>query len=184
MSRRSIVAGILGLTLVSAVSAASAQENFATRLRGFEEVPTLSSFGGGTFTATINEDGTEVDWTLSYFNLRTPVQQSHIHLGQAGTNGGIMVFFCTNLENGPVGTATCPNNPGQVPGTFSGQLSGSFSAAEVVAGAAAQGVGPGEIVDVLRAMRSGFSYINVHTVQYPGGELRGQLRGQQQINNP
>jgi hypothetical protein len=36
------------------------------------------------------------------------VLPTHIHLGQHGVNGGISVFLCTNLGNGPAGTPTCP----------------------------------------------------------------------------
>jgi hypothetical protein len=35
------------------------------------------------------------------------VTQTHIHFSQAATNGGIIVFLCTNLDNGPAGTQAC-----------------------------------------------------------------------------
>jgi hypothetical protein len=33
-----------------------------------------------------------------------------------------------------------------------------------------------DLEDLLEAMRSGNTYVNVHTSQYPGGEIRGQIR--------
>lgn len=79
-----------------------------------------------------------------------------------------MVFYCTNLGNGPVGTQLCP-------GTTSGSVSGRITAADVIGGAAAQGVAAGEFAEVLRAIREGAVYVNVHTTLFPGGEIRGQL---------
>jgi hypothetical protein len=48
-------------------------------------------------------------------------------------------------------------------------------AADVI-GPQDQGIGPGEFRELIRAMRAGATYANVHTVKYPGGEIRGQIR--------
>jgi hypothetical protein len=84
------------LALAAVALPAAAQDHFATRLRGFEEVPALATPGGGRFTADINEDGTEVSWRLEYLNLEGVVTQAHIHFGQFSVNGGISVFLCSN----------------------------------------------------------------------------------------
>lgn len=42
-------------------------------------------------------------------------------------------------------------------------------------GPAAQGIDPGEFGELVRAIRAGTTYANVHTVKYPGGEIRAQL---------
>ncbi|HYG61512.1 MAG TPA: CHRD domain-containing protein [Thermoanaerobaculia bacterium] len=165
-----------GLALLVVVLVATATPLFAqgnpggtaiARLRGFEEVPAISTTGGGRFNATVNAQGTMVNWELNYFNLEAPVTQAHIHFAQRGVNGGVVVFLCSNLDNAPVGVPGCPPSPGF--------LSGTFDAADVVAGAAAQGITPGELHSVLRAMRAGMTYVNVHTTLFPGGEIRGQL---------
>jgi CHRD domain-containing protein len=137
------------------------------RLRGFDEVPAISSSGGGRFDATISADGSEVEWELSYFNMVGQVTQAHIHFAQKGVNGGIVVFLCTNLANGPAGTEHCPPSPGTI--------SGTFTFANVGAGANAQGIGPFEMPALLRAIRAGIAYANVHSDIWPGGEIRGQL---------
>jgi hypothetical protein len=171
MSRKGLAVLALLVTAAAFAAAAAAQVKVGgtatTRLRGFDEVPAISSSGGGRFNATINEEGTEVEWELSYFNLTGHVTQAHIHFAQKGVNGAIVVFLCSNLGNGPAGTAACPESPGTVSGTFTYQ--------NVGAGANSQGIGPFELPALLRAIRAGIAYANVHSDLFPGGEIRGQL---------
>jgi hypothetical protein len=105
-------------------------------------------------------------YRLSYRDLSTAVQQAHIHFGQRNVAGGISVFLCSNLGNGPAGTPACPQ---------SGTVTGTITAADVI-GPVAQGISPGEFDEVLAAIRAGVTYANVHTVMFPAGEIRGQLR--------
>jgi hypothetical protein len=157
------------LVLVLAAMPAHAQGGTAVaRLRPFDEVPALSTGGGGRFSATISADGSEITYQLSYSNLNGVITQSHLHLAQKGVNGGIMIFLCSNLGNGPAGTQTCP--------TGNGTISGTITASNVIGGAAAQGLTPGDLNAVLRALRVGVVYVNVHTSTFPGGEIRGQLQ--------
>jgi hypothetical protein len=168
---RKAMVPMLLLTIVFLAAAAPVHAQggtVTTRLRAFEEVPALSTPGGGFFTATINEDGTEVNWQLRYFNMEGNVTQAHLHFAQKGVNGGIMVFLCSNLGNGPFGTQVCP--------TDNGTVSGTFRAIDVTGGAASQGVAPGELFSVLRGMRAGVVYANVHTDLFPAGEIRGQIQ--------
>ena len=138
-----------------------------TVLRGFEEVPALSTLGHGTFTATINADGSEMTYELQYSRLSGPATQAHLHFGQKGVSGGIMIFLCSNLGNGPVGTQACPDE---------GTITGTIHASDVVGSAVAQGVAPGELFAPLRGLRGGVVYANVHSVMFPGGEIRGQVQ--------
>lgn len=165
--RRTFLAA-LGITFVLAAGAATAQGpiDIIANLRGFDEVPAITSFGGGTLTATLSEDLTELNWELTYSGLSAPVTQAHIHFAQPGVNGGIMVFFCSNLDNGPSGTPLCPD---------SGTLSGTFTAADIVNSAATQGIPAGNFFRFQRALRQGVTYANVHTTRFPGGEIRGQV---------
>jgi hypothetical protein len=159
---------LLSIVLLAAAVPVHAQGGTAvTRLRAFEEVPALSTPGGGFFTATINAEGTEINWRLQYFNLEGNVTQSHLHFAQKSVNGGIMVFLCSNLGNGPFGTQTCP--------TRNGTISGTIRGTDVIGSAASQGIAPGELFSVLRGIRAGVVYANVHTDLFPAGEIRGQL---------
>jgi hypothetical protein len=165
--RRIVVAGMAVLLAgLGTAAVASDRGSVRTRLRGFEEVPAVSTEGGGTFRAAINRNNNEIRYRLEYGDLNGPVQQAHIHFGQRSVNGGIAVFLCSNLGNGPAGTQPCPPTGGTVTGTI--------TPADVI-GPAGQGIAPGEFGELLRAMRAGKTYVNVHTDPHPGGEIRGQI---------
>ena len=156
---------------VFAVAPVMAADNFGARLRGLEEVPSVSTGGQGFFLGTMNLAGTAMDYTVVYFDLQGAVTQSHIHIGQAGVNGAVVLFFCTNLTPPPANVPpppACPSGPGI------NTVSGTLTAANVIT-VTAQGIAAGEFGEVIRAIRAGNSYANVHTDLFPGGEIRGQV---------
>ncbi len=162
--------GLSVLTLMALfllVDPASAGEQMAARLRGFEEVPAISSVGGATFRATIDETAGTISWTMSYGPLNGAITQSHIHFAQKGVSGGIFVFLCSNLGNGPAGTQACPPPPATI--------SGTIGASDIINSASAQGIQAGDFVPVLRAIKTGTTYVNIHSNKYPAGEIRGQV---------
>jgi CHRD domain-containing protein len=169
------VALLVGISLASVHSASADSrrvEVFRAWLSGFNEVfatgnGTLSSPGRGFFRAVIDEDAGTIEYSLTYSGIPTAVQQSHLHLGATHTAGGISVFLCTNLGNGPAGTQACPQE--------SGRITGTIAAVDVI-GPTGQGIAAGEFEELLAAIRNGVVYANLHTMQYPGGEIRGQLQ--------
>ena len=161
---------ILMILLVAALVPADAdadRRHVRAELEGFQEVPSISTTGQGLFRGRISNDGEEMTFILFYDGLEGEVAQSHLHLGQHSVNGGISIFLCTNLGNGPAGTPACPPPPATVSGTLS---------AEDVIGPGGQGITAEEWEEVVRAIRRGVVYVNVHTDLHPGGEIRGQLR--------
>ena len=151
---------------VAAVAAGSPQPALRTaaRLSGFNETPPILTNGSGTFRATINRDS--LTYTLTFSGLSSPATQAHLHFGQPGVAGGVFLFLCTNLGNGPAGTPACPANGGTVTRTV--------TAADIVA-IPAQNVTAGDFAGAVRIIRSGDAYANVHTTNFPMGEIRGQL---------
>lgn len=147
-------------------------KNIKEILIGYEEVPSVSTTGNGEFNARIRNEN-EVEYTLKYSDLEGAVQQAHIHLGQAGVNGGISVFLCTNLGNGPAGTQPCPAPPATITGTITAaDVSPNIPATQM---ARTQGLNTGEFDEFLAALRAGALYVNVHSTTWPGGEIRSQI---------
>jgi len=144
------------------------RDRIEIRLAGVNEVPAVSSPGTGRFKARIRESAGTIEYELTYGGLQADAKQSHIHFGQRHTNGGISLFLCSNLGNGPAGTQACPLGAG--PHTITGTL----MSADVI-GPAGQGIAAGEFAEIIAAIRGGDAYVNVHSVTFPGGEIRGQL---------
>lgn len=158
-------AGALAVTGTAAIAGGGKQ--IKGTLSGYEEVPAVSTTASGKFRAVVTPTENGFAYKLTYSALEGAVAQAHIHFGQAGVNGGISAFFCTNNANGPAGTQPCPPAPATVEGTI--------EAADVI-GPGVQGIGAGEIEELMRAIKAGVTYANVHSSKFPGGEVRSQLR--------
>jgi hypothetical protein len=154
-------------------SAANAQE-FHARLSGFNELGPLNnetgailSNGQGTLDLALNRNALTARYTLTYSNLSSNVLQAHIHFGKVHVPGGIFVFRCTNLGNGPARSPACPSAGGTV--------SGTLTAASVVA-VPSQNIPAGNFNAVIDILTSDAAYANVHTQNFSGGEIRGRVR--------
>jgi len=166
--RYSLLIALVG-SLVAIAPVATA-EQLGALLTGYEESPAVSTTGTGTFTATIDADSDTIFYSETYSGLQGTVTQSHIHVGQPGVNGSVVIFLCQTAAN-PDPTGLAPECPQQ------GTVSGTITAANVVAGAtASQQLAAGDLAAVITAIRAGTAYANVHTTPSPGGEIRGQIR--------
>jgi hypothetical protein len=167
--RRQIAGAVAVLAIAGVVTTtalAGGDRELRARLTGFQEVPAISTEAGGKFRAKLRTSSQEIQYKLSYAHLTGAVQQAHIHLGQRAVNGQISVFLCSNLGNGPPGTQACPAAPATITGTI--------RPADVI-GPAGQGIDPMEFDELVRAIRAGVTYANVHSATFPGGEIRAQL---------
>ncbi len=164
--------GLLLTMVVVPVAADEERGRVTTRLTGYQETPlTINSAASGEFTARIREDGTAIDYELTYRDLSSPVTQSHIHFGRPAISGMIVLFLCTNLTP-PAGVPApqaCP--------AFPATITGTLTAADVIP-RPQQGIDSGAagFAEMLKAIRAGAAYANVHTTVYPSGEIRGRLR--------
>jgi hypothetical protein len=160
----------LAMLLVAPTLAQGARGRFRARLSGYQEVPAISTDARGSFSARVLS-GPAIEYELSYSNIQNAVA-AHIHLGQRAVNGGVSAFLCGGSA------PACPATGGTVTGTI--------EAADVV-GPAGQGIAAGEIDELIDAMKNGVTYANVHTDDgveppntgpgdFPGGEIRGQIR--------
>jgi hypothetical protein len=177
---RGVVVAALALLLVGAQGLVMAnrssdkdERKLKTRLSGLNEPPAVLTGARGLFEATINDDESGFEYTLTYEDLEAPVTQSHIHIGQALVNGGISIWLCETALN-PAPAAVAAATP-DCAGPNSATVTGTVVPAQVI-GPNGQGVSPGEFAEVLNAMRHRVAYVNVHSVRSPGGEIRGQLK--------
>ena len=158
------VVSFLALSMVGAAPALGA-EGLSAQLNSYEETPsTLNSPGTGVFLGLLDSDETTINYQLFYTDLQgASVLFAHIHFGKPGESGGVVAFLC-----GGGGKPACPVGGGTV--------SGTIVAGDVLA-VPAQGIAAGDLGAVLRAMRSGVTYANIHSAGFPGGEIRCQIPG-------
>jgi hypothetical protein len=165
---------VIGAAATTAAAVAGGGGKLRTQLTGYEEVPALSTPGVGSFKARISRSTDAIRYELRYDGLESPATQAHIHFEQRTNAGPIVVFLCSNLAGAPAGTQPCPAGGGTVRGTITPD---DVSAGPASAAAVAAGLGAGEFDELVSAIRAGATYVNVHSVDRPGGEIRGQLGG-------
>ena len=171
MHRRSAATAIvaaMALTIApAAASLAVASESvrtFTATLSGDEEVPPegeppVETTASGDATFEVSADGTEISYSVNVADLEN-VEMAHIHLGARGENGPVIVWLYPDSPP-----------PELIEGTSDGELaSGTISADSLV-----DELEGGTIDDLVNEMVAGNTYVNVHTEQYPAGEIRGQI---------
>jgi hypothetical protein len=139
--------------------AANSPRNFRTHLSGTEETVPVDTRAQGQAIFRLSADGTALHYRLNVANIEN-VFMAHIHYGPPG-------------ENGPIVAWLYPASPPSVliPGRFSGVL-----AAGVVQDTNLTGPLSGQTVqDLVDLIQDGEAYVNVHTSQFPSGEIRGQI---------
>jgi hypothetical protein len=184
MSRRLWACTKLAAFMLLLLSIPARAQEYSAKFSGFQEVGgtgagetgAILSTGQATVKLTLDKTAQTLTYTLTYSGL-TNVLQSHIHFGKEHVAGGVMVFFCSNLGNGPAGTPACPDDTsGQV------TVTGTITAAGVV-GPTAQNITTGDFAGVVAALASNTAYGNIHTKQFPAGEIRGQVHAERRHND-
>jgi hypothetical protein len=188
MRKLALAVAIVSLGAVALIATAIAKNgnggggrSFSANLSGYEEIiPASASFtapaslsfageagavstiGRGSFSARVREDPLRIEYRLRYQNLEgATTTQAHIHFGQKHTVGGVSAFLCGGGDK-----------PACDPDTDT--IEGTIDAADVI-GPAGQGIAATELPELIRAMRHGATYVNVHTSTWPTGEIRGQI---------
>ena len=147
---------------------------FRAHLNGYQETPAVSSTGVGEFRARLVEPG-KLHFVFRYAGLEGGSSLfAHVHFGQRSVAGGVSFFLC----GGSTKPTPCPN--------VEGTVEGDVTQADIV-GPNAQGIEPTppsttSFEEILRAMRAGDAYANIHTTRWPGGEIRGQINDRDQRN--
>jgi hypothetical protein len=159
--KRTWAGGLIGLCVLLFVLLNPAQASliFTATLDGDQEVPPVDTTAFGHAHFEFNEALTEMYYELHVFDI-VDITQAHIHLAPPGVNGPVVLWL---YPSGPPAAL--------IPGEFNGLLaSGTVSGADLVGELA------GELLSALHAeMLAGNSYVNVHTLGHPPGEIRGQI---------
>ena len=165
--RKLIAFGITACMLMVA-GTALAKEFKTGGLNGGEEVPARDTNARGNATFSVSDDGLTISWKLIVANISN-VTASHIHIGPAGVNGPVVLFLYGGFPPGG--------------GPLNGVIAeGTATAANLVGPLAGH-----PLSDLIAAIEAGNAYVNVHTNDgvappnqgpgdFPGGEIRGQIR--------
>jgi hypothetical protein len=144
-----------------------ASKEFKAQLNGYQETPSVSSTGWGQFRAKLVDD-TTIHYVFTYGGLEGGNSLfAHVHFGTRYVAGGVSFFLC----GGSTKPTPCPN--------VEGTVEGDVTPADII-GPNGQGIEPGSFSEILRAMRAGTAYANIHTTRWPGGEIRGQINDKDQ----
>lgn len=142
-------------TLIAAGATPAGAVEVFEQLNGSNENPPVVSSATGRFRGTVGQG--VIDFRLRY-NVQD-VTAAHIHIGNPGNNGGIAAFLCS----------PCPTAPAVV--------TDQIVAADVLTVMDGNTVvlAAGDLTGLIRLMRQGATYVNVHSDAHTGGEIRGQV---------
>ena len=152
--------GALAASALLAAAAHSQTERFSASVSGANEVPPINTAGTGNFEMTIQPE--MITFSLDFSDLSSTLTVAHLHFAPGSVAGGVMIFLC-----GGGGQPDCP-------AATEGTITGTITAANVT-GPTTQGINAGDLDSALEAVRAGLSYVNMHTTNFAGGEIRGQL---------
>ncbi len=155
------VIAALTASVLAAPLAHSQTERFAADLAGKNEVPPINTDGSADFQMAINQG--VITFSLTFSDLSSALTLAHLHFAPKKVAGGVMIFLC-----GGGGQPDCP-------ATTEGTITGTITAANVV-GPTTQGIDVADLDSALEQVRLGLSYANMHTTNFPSGEVRGQVR--------
>ena len=150
-----LLAGLLPARALSADT-----EVFSATLLGDNEVPPNNTDGKAEFH--MEQMGSSITFSLTFSGLSTNLSVAHLHFAPTKVAGGVMIFLC-----GGGGQPVCPV-------ATSGTITGTITEANVT-GPVGQGIDAGNLTAALEAVGDGLAYANMHTMKFPGGEIRGQV---------
>lgn len=126
-----------------------AREGYTFSLEGEQEVPAVETDAAGTGLVSIDRDQRNVHFGFAFEALSGPATMAHFHSAPMGENGGVIFDLGPFLD--------LSMNAGMASGFWTDMDDMPF--------------GMEDAAD----FRGGMVYVNVHTEENPGGELRGQV---------
>ena len=153
--------------MLSVTGAYAIPTTFVGSLAGANEVPSVASPGTGLATVVLDPTAQTIQVNVTFSGLTSNDVAAHIHCcAPLGTNAGV--------------ATTVPAFPGFPLGVTSGTYSSAvFDLTQPTiynpAFVTMQGGIPAAEAALIAGIQNGMTYFNIHTVNNPGGEIRGQL---------
>ena len=158
------------LTAVSLGAAQAEVTTYTTTLNGAIEAPPNASPGVGTVSVEVDDLAQTMRVQAEFFDLMGPTTAAHIHAPTTmpGTGTAGVATTTPTFVGFPLGVTS-----GSYDHTLDLTLAGSFSASFL----AANGNTPaGASAALLQSLAAGTAYFNLHSSNFPGGEIRGFLQ--------
>jgi hypothetical protein len=146
---------ILLLVIGLATYSFAAEKSFKAMLVGSESVPAVETMAKGDATFTPIKDEEALSYYVTVSDIDN-VTAAHIHLGKKGENGP------------PVALITNDKKAGKFSGTIA---EGTITKKDLMGSMTGKSV-----EDLIKQIKTGNAYLNVHTDKYPNGEIRGQIK--------
>ena len=161
---------LLGAMLMVAIFfgvAKADQLAFVTTLTGAQEVPPTGSPGIGSALVTLDTATNMLTVNVSFSGLLSPTIASHIHCCTPPGANAMVATAVPTFPGFPLGVTT-----GTYLQTFDLTLASTYNPAFITAHG---GTVAGAQAAFIAGLINGQTYLNIHTSQFPGGEIRGQL---------
>jgi hypothetical protein len=156
LSKKIFPALLFCVILTCLIATPAKADTFFTTLSGLNEAPANGSLAGGSITLIFS--GTNLLVIENFFGLSSPATASHLQCCVAsGANG----FVALPFPLFPIETS------GMYMQTFDLSQSSVFTSTFLMEG--------GSESVLLEALNAGLVYANISDVNFPGGEIRGQL---------
>ncbi|ARN83712.1 CHRD domain-containing protein [Methylocystis bryophila] len=149
--------------LLASSSAQAAILEFSTTLNGSSQVPPNASAATGSAFVFLNTSAQTLAVDISFTGLSAPASGAHIHCcAPAGSNAGVAIPF----------TAFPATTSGVYTNTFDLTAAATYETAFLTTNGGAPSSAEAALVT---GLEDGLAYVNIHDVNFPGGEIRGQL---------
>jgi CHRD domain/PEP-CTERM motif len=167
MKKRVSLFGLLVTVFMFSTVARADQLVFTTTLTGSQEVPPSGSPGIGSALVTLDTVTNLLTINVSFAGLVSPTTASHIHCCTPPGANAIVATAVPTFPGFPLGVTT-----GTYLMTFDLTAASTYNPAFITANG---GTVSGAMAAFVAGLNSGQTYLNIHTSQFPGGEIRGQL---------
>ena len=150
-----VLYSVFAIVLTVSLGLAASHHRYKAMLTGKDIIPPVETPATGEATFTLSKDGKELTYTLAVKDIENATA-AHIHAGKKGENGGPLA----GLFAGP-----------KKEGMYSGELAkGTITDKDLKGPLAGK-----KVKDLVKIIKDGGAYVNIHTEKNPNGEIRGQI---------